>query len=1221
MSGRRLLRIFRFDLSWHLRRPLIWIWLGVLALNAWGLSTGSLTISTGEAQVGGEEAWITSQFAVAQMVAITVFVFYAFFVAIAAGMAVIQEEDEWGVGELLHATPLRPREYVWGKAGALFCTFLVVLTAQMAFGVLFNHVLPHPGSSEIIGPFSPVNYLVPALVFGVPPVLFLGGISFWLGQRTRKPILVYLFPIAMVALTIFLWDWSPAWLGPAVNRALMLVDASGFRWLNETWLQVDRGVEFYNTAAIDFDAAFLASRAVFAALGLGAVAASARGFAADLRGTSGAEEAAGGELAAGAAAGPARGASAPGGVRADLSAAPTGSGAPGLLRATGRVAASELRELGASAGLYLFIPLILVQTLGQTLIAVGPFDTRLIVTPGIAAVNGYNTLVLLVSLLLLFYTVEALERDASTGLAILTRSTPMPTAALFGGKILAMTAVAGVVLAAATAGAGIAILVQGDAAFRLAPFAWVWGAGMLPSLVAWVALLAAVHAVTGSRYVTYGAGLGVLALTLYHALTGGLDWVANWMLWDALVWTDMGFFPLNRTPLLASRLFVLSAAALFLVLAVRWYRRRTPDTVGMAGRLRPAALARGALVVAPLALLPLGLGVWLWLGAERGFQGPAADRAAGDYWKENLATYRDHPVPDLDRLTLDLELWPGDRRLESRGEMVMVNRRDRVLRRVPLTGGFHWEDVGWTANGDSVSPENRSGLRVFRPEGGLAPGDTLRIGWRFHGRYPDGWTEGGGGTDTFVLPAGVVLHTFGPMMAPVPGYREEVGRSEERDYEPADRPEGWWRGPTEPMIGTGSPFTARVEVTGPAGWRFHSVGVMTADSTRGDRRTMVWSTDAPVRFVNVVGGRWDVAADTVTAADGDTARTAVYHHPAHDYRIDQVAAALAAAREHYARWFAPFPWRELRISEFPNLAQYAQGFPTNITFSEGIGFLTRGAGNLDAAFMVTAHEAAHQWWGNLLTPGEGPGGNVLSEGMAHFSTALLLEEEKGPAARRAFLERIETGYGEERRPDAERPLVETDGSRPGDGTVTYDKGGWAFWMLMDRMGRERMLRGLRAFVERYRQGPDYPVLHDFLAHMERFAADTAAYRSVTGRWFRDVVVPEYRIRRAEVRRDTAAGGWRTELVVENIGTGRPPVELAVVRGSRGEGSGEDGDRDYRAAAVTARPGPGARDTVTVRSDFPPERAVVDPDTRLLMLERSAARRELDTSAAEGAGTS
>jgi len=48
---------------------------------------------------------------------------------------------------------------------------------------------------------------------------------------------------------------------------------------------------------------------------------------------------------------------------------------------------------------------------------------------------------------------------------------------------------------------------------------------------------------------------------------------------------------------------------------------------------------------------------------------------------------------------------------------------------------------------------------------------------------------------------------------------------------------------------------------------------------------------------------------------------------------------------------------------------------------------------------VTAHEAAHQWWGNILTPANGPNGDFLSEGMAHFSTLLLFDKVKGPRGR------------------------------------------------------------------------------------------------------------------------------------------------------------------------------------------------------------------------------
>src|SRR5262249_31115654 len=89
------------------------------------------------------------------------------------------------------------------------------------------------------------------------------------------------------------------------------------------------------------------------------------------------------------------------------------------------VAGTELRNLLASPGVSLFGVLILLQTLGTPLLALGPFQTELLVTPGLAAARAMNTLSVLLGLLLMFYTAESLERESSTGLAAISFSTPV----------------------------------------------------------------------------------------------------------------------------------------------------------------------------------------------------------------------------------------------------------------------------------------------------------------------------------------------------------------------------------------------------------------------------------------------------------------------------------------------------------------------------------------------------------------------------------------------------------------------------------------------------------------------------------------------------------------------------------------------------------------------------------------------------------------------------
>src|SRR6185436_14045418 len=222
--------------SWALqwRRPLTWVLVILLALVAWGIVAGNLTIQAGDSDTAGKKAWLTSQFAIARLVCLLAAIIYSFFVAVAGGMIVIQDDEE-RVGEVLHATPLTTREYVWGKWSAVLATYLVVLAVEMALHAFCAHVLSGADQKEYIGPFAAANYAWPALVLVVPQIVFVAGASFLLGTWTRKPIPVFFLPAALLLLCLFfLWEWNPSWLAadhPEVERLLQFVDPSGFRWL------------------------------------------------------------------------------------------------------------------------------------------------------------------------------------------------------------------------------------------------------------------------------------------------------------------------------------------------------------------------------------------------------------------------------------------------------------------------------------------------------------------------------------------------------------------------------------------------------------------------------------------------------------------------------------------------------------------------------------------------------------------------------------------------------------------------------------------------------------------------------------------------------------------------------------------------------------------------------------------------------------------------------
>jgi aminopeptidase N len=295
------------------------------------------------------------------------------------------------------------------------------------------------------------------------------------------------------------------------------------------------------------------------------------------------------------------------------------------------------------------------------------------------------------------------------------------------------------------------------------------------------------------------------------------------------------------------------------------------------------------------------------------------------------------------------------------------------------------------------------------------------------------------------------------------------------------------------------------------------------------------------------------------------------------------------------------------VSEFAGLPTYAQAPPGNISFSENIGFLTRTRPEANAAFWITAHEAAHQWWPNLAMIADGPGSDVLSEGLAHFSTILLVEQARGLEQRLAFCRLIEDSYGNRRQRDSERPLTLVDGSLPGDTRVIYDRGGWVLWMLHRRLGREAGLAALREYLATFRDSRDKASLEDYLAIHRRHAPDTTAFDAFVDAWVRGTAVPEYKLEARPVER--TAHGWRVRATVRNTGTGALPVEVAAARGERFPRGRGDAGR-YRDARTTVTLGAGESRAVAIECPFEPQRLVVDPDVTVLMLERQKAEVRL-----------
>ena len=1201
-------------LAW--RKPLPIVILAILGMLVFGITAGNLSIGVGGGgDIGGKKAWLNSETSLAFQDLLFLGLILPFFASVQCGLALANDDDS-KLDRVLLSTPLSPGEYAIGRFLGSFVPLLGVLSLYLLLQILFTQLYPRE-KPDLLGPFALEHYLRPLVLYTLPLVLFTAGTALFLGTLTGQAVLVFAVPtVLVIGGALFLWDFSPAWLPEWINKALQWCDPAGVRWFLATFLKEPRGADYLNAVSIVPDIPMLLSRLAIAALGIVLVPLSGVLVQRRIRGKSPRVD-----LASLASSDLSRQ------TNEDWSLRPLPKSirkAPGFISTTRPILALELGSLIRSPGIWIFAPLIVLQVVTMGLFRQGPFETFVLATPGTLAGGSFNTLTLLLVLLILYYSVESLIREHRHGLTGLINSSPAPTSAILTGKVLANGALAGLIALGAFLGALIVLAYQFFTTgiwFGLQPgvFLLIWGLLLAPTLIIWSAFVIVIFSLTRNRYATYALCLAALSGTGLATRWGYMNWATQWHLWNGVRWSELDRLGFARGEITWNRILTLCATVVLLALSLRFYPRRLNDARGVADRFSPWRLLCSSLPILGLAVPTLLIAGGMLFAMRRGPEGGPAVSLAKDYWKQNVSTWKSAPFAALDKVNASVDLYPERRSFRVKGEYVLRNRSQADMDAVALTVRTHLRVESWTVDGAEIqavkpierdgrpSIENRSGLMVVRPAKPLAPDATCRVGFDLQGTFPSGWSKTQTGAGTFVLPSGVVLTSFDGSFIPLVGFMDGVGLEDKDQPEAREYADDHYRQRVDPEFGPAWGTSMEMTITAPEDWTVNCVGEPGPQTTSDGRKSTMWKTTEPIRFFNIVGG-------PASLVETRGKESTVFHDRKHAFHTERMAEVLDAARKHYGEWFHPYPWKSLRLTEFPGLSSYAQGFPGNITFSESIGFLALKAekGEADTVDFIVAHEAAHQWWGNILTPGKGPGGNVLSEGMANYSAAMLVEKMRGIKTRRALMTKFEREYVQQRNPDRERPLHKVDGSRPGDTTIIYNRGGWVFFMLMEQMGRERMLAGLRKFILQFKNGPDFPLIEDLVESLRPHAPNAGKFDNFASQWLLGKALPEFGL--GAVRHEVDGSGKHlTTGTITNTGTGTVEVEVALVPPADDPSKKETeeletADKPREPGSIqTVTVGPGQTVYWKLTSAFKPAEVIVDPDVKVLQMARKLAK--------------
>ncbi|HOY15284.1 MAG TPA: M1 family aminopeptidase, partial [Saprospiraceae bacterium] len=233
-----------------------------------------------------------------------------------------------------------------------------------------------------------------------------------------------------------------------------------------------------------------------------------------------------------------------------------------------------------------------------------------------------------------------------------------------------------------------------------------------------------------------------------------------------------------------------------------------------------------------------------------------------------------------------------------------------------------------------------------------------------------------------------------------------------------------------------------------------------------DRNYFHYQTDQKIiHFYPFLSANYEVFRDSSQPPSSQNmVNLEIFHHKGHEYNLDRMMEAMKMSLDYYGRHFSPYPYKHLRIAEFPRYNDFAQSLPGIIPFSESLGFIMhiQDQKDVDMAFYITAHEVAHQWWGMQLEAAHVKGQNMILETLSQYAAMMVFKSKYSNQKMQQFLNLQKDAYKKSKlklkTTDPPLALVESQSH------IYYNKGALAMYEWMECIGEKNVNKALSNFL-------------------------------------------------------------------------------------------------------------------------------------------------------------
>ena len=1052
-------KIATFEFRYQLRQPLFW----VVFIFFFLLTFGSVTIE--QVQIGsGGNVHRNSPFAIAQTHLI-LSLFYMFVTAAFVANVVVRD-DETGFGPIIRSTGVTKADYLLGRfCGGVGGAAVAYLSVPLAF--FLGSLMPWV-DVETLGPNRLQDYGFAYGVLALPAILLTSAVFFSVATITRSMMATY---VGVVAFFVIYLTATILLDKPQFEQGAALFEPFGlaaYGLATKYWTAADR-----NLLTPALSGLLVWNRVFSLALSAGflALAYSLFQFEAPAERR-------------------------PRGALAESANDPAPMARSGSLPAPNYDAQSawtlllvrtglELRQVFLSPAYIVLLALGVVNAGASLWYANDLYGGAIYPVTRVMISTLENAFSIIPIVVAIYYAGELVWRERDRRTHEIIDATPIPDWAFFVPKTLAITLVLISTLLVGVITAIASQAIKGYFSFEIGKYLlWL----VIPDAISFLMIaILAVFLQTLSPQKFVGWGLMVIYL-ISRQVMASLGWEHLLYRYGAaplVPLSDMNGQGQFRIANAWLRLYWTAFALILCVLSYALWRRGV-DTRLMPRLRRLGARLKGVsgIILATALTVFVASGSYIFINTNiwNSYRTKLDDEKWQAAYEKDLLGFEKVAQPRIFDVTLDVDIHPHDHRLVTSGVYRFENRTNTPLREMHVQFNRDLKVDALAIEGARPKKTyDQYNYRIFSFDTPLQPGERRSLSFTTT-LEQKGFKNSG--AETSLVDNGTFINDreiapgFGVSRAPL-----LTDRSKRRKYglpselrmaklgDGASRAYHYLRHDSDWV-------QADITVTTDADQTPIAPGYRVSEKLSGGRRTVRFKTEAPIlQFFSIQSARYEVKSQTYRGVD-----LAIYYDAQHPWNIDRMMRAMRLSLDYYQSQFGPYQFRQARILEFPDYAQFAQSFANTIPYSEGLGFIAnyKDPEKIDLVTYVTAHELAHQWWAHQIIGADQQGSTVLSETLSQYSALMVMEKLYGPEKIRKFLKYELNSYLRSRGTEAieELPLVRVE-NQP---YIHYRKGALVMYRLKDEIGEAAINRALRSLLAKYAfKAAPYPTSLDLVA--------------------------------------------------------------------------------------------------------------------------------------------